>query len=246
GNANGANGFPMNQYDERLEWGRANFDIRHQGFVGGTIGLPLKLTVNPFITMRSGSPFNITTGQTIAGDGIVNARPSLVSCSTPPSRTIRITRYGCFNLDPAAGASVIPVNYGEGPGQFSVNLRISRTWGWGERAVAAPTAGDGGPPDGGGRGPGGGAGGFGGRGGPGGGPGGGRGGFGGFGGGNTGKRYNVTLTASARNAFNHVNDANPSGILSSPLFGVSTALASGGGNSAAGNRKVEIQLRFQF
>jgi len=82
--------------------------------------------------------------------------------------------------------------------------------------------------------------------------GGGRGGFGGLGGGNTGKRYNFTVTASARNAFNHENLAIPSGILSSPFFGVSTALNNGGGagfggnNGAAGNRKVEIQLRFQF
>ena len=75
--------------------------------------------------------------------------------------------------------------------------------------------------------------------------GGGRGGFGGGGGGPRGgggggvdaaaladsaaeipgKRYNVTLTVSARNAFNHVNLAPPSGILTSPFFGESTALA---------------------
>jgi hypothetical protein len=57
---------------------------------------------------------------------------------------------------------------------------------------------------------------------------------------------------SARNALNHTNDATPSGSLISPFFGQSTAIATGGGagfgggNSAAGNRKVEIQLRFQF
>jgi hypothetical protein len=58
---------------------------------------------------------------------------------------------------------------------------------------------------------------------------------------------------SARNAFNHVNLAPPSGILTSPFFGQSTALAGGGGAgfgggnaAAAGNRKVEIQARFQF
>ena len=76
-----ANGFPMDQYNTSLDWGRANFDIRHRGFIGGTIGLPLKLSVNPFITMSSGSPFNITTGQPFNGDGIINARPALVSCT---------------------------------------------------------------------------------------------------------------------------------------------------------------------
>ena len=78
------------------------------------------------------------------------------------------------------------------------------------------------------------------------------GGFGNFGGGNTGKRYNVTLGLNVRNAFNHVNFANPSGVLGSPFFGTSTALNNGGGagfggnNGAAGNRKVEVQLRLQF
>src|SRR6185437_2851909 len=132
-----------------------------------------------------GAPFNITTGQPFNGDNISNARPALsMACAaggTLPS-TIRNTRLGCFNTAPGLNDTIIPVNYGDGPANFSVNLRISRTWGWGERAGAArPNAGQGGGNFGGGRG--GPRGGFGGgRG------GGGRGGFGGFGGGNTGKR----------------------------------------------------------
>ena len=142
------------------------------------------------------------------------------------------------------------------------HLRLSRTWGWGERAGANPNQGGfggpggpggGGPPGGGGgRGPGGpgGGGGFGGPGGP----------FGGFGGGGTGKRYNLTFTASARNAFNHVNYSSPVGTLNSPFFGESLSSAGGGmggpggggpggpggGGGASGTRKVELQLRFQF
>src|ERR1700683_567795 len=109
---------------------------------------------------------------------------------------IRTTPFGCFNLDPTPGQALIPINYGDGPSQFSVNLRLSRTWGWGERAGSADqNAGRQGGPGGGGRG------GFGGGGRGGG--GGGRGGFGGFGGGNTGKRYNITANLEARNAFNH-------------------------------------------
>jgi hypothetical protein len=134
---------------------------------------------------------------------------------------------------------------------------VSRTWGWGERAgaPASPRPGGGGF---------GGPGGGGGRGGPGGGGGfaraggaGGRGGFGGFGSTSTGKRYNLTLTVSARNLLNHVNYGAPTGSLASPFFGESLALANAGGpgggggpfggaNGAAGNRKVELQLRFQF
>jgi hypothetical protein len=240
-----ASGFPMNQYDESTEWGRASFDNRHRGFIGGTIGLPLKLQVNPFITMQSGSPFDITTGQPFNGDGIYNARPYFAPCSSAKWTTA----YGCFS---PTGSQLIPVNYGEGPAQFTVNLRFSRTWGWGERTgAAANNRNRGGGGDGGGGQPGGfgggggrgGGGGFGGGGGRGGG-GGGRGGFGGLGGGNTGKRYNLTATIEARNALNHVNLASPSGILTSPFFGESTALATG--NSIAGNRKITLQLRFQF
>jgi hypothetical protein len=240
-------GLPMNQYNDDLDWGRANFDVRHRGLITGNVGLPLKITASPFMTMSSGAPFNITTGQPYNGDGIYNARPALASASTLPAN-LRVTQFGSFDINPAPGAPLIPVNYAEGPSQVSVNLRLSRTWGWGERRGAATPAprGGGGPP-----------GGFGGgRGGPGGGGfargggGGGRG--GGFGGGNTGKRYNVTVTASARNLLNHVNYGQPNGSLLSPFFGTSTGLANGGGgpfgggNGAAGNRKIEFQVRFQF
>jgi hypothetical protein len=247
-----ANGFPMDQYNADQDWGRANFDVRHRGYFGGTIGLPYKINLNPFMTMQSGGPFNITTGQAFDGDGIFNARPYFAPCGSAPF----VTRYGCFSTAQAPGEALVPINYGDGPAQVMLNLRVSRTWGFGERAGAATPRNGGGGPDGGP--PGGFPGGGGGRGGGGfgggrGGGGGGRGGgFGNFGGGNTGKRYNFTLTVSARNALNHVNYASPVGVLGSPFFGESTALNNGGGagfggnNGAAGNRKVEIQLRFQF
>jgi hypothetical protein len=244
-------GFPMNQYNDDLDWGRSTFDIRHRGYFGGAIGLPYKLSLNPFMTMQSGAPFNIITGQQFDGDGITTStRPYFAPCTSKTT-----TRFGCFSDTQTPGYGLVPVNYGDGPAQFSLNLRLSRTWGWGERAGGAnPTPNGGGfNGGGGGRGGGGGFGGGGGRGGGGGGfGGGGRGGFGGLGGGNTGKRYNLTATITARNAFNHVNYAAPVGVLGSPFFGESTALNFGqgagfGGNTgAAGNRKVEMQLRFQF
>jgi hypothetical protein len=56
----------------------------------------------------------------------------------------------------------------------------------------------------------------------------------------------LTITAMARNALNHPNLALPNGNLSSPVFGQATALVSGGGNSAGGNRRVELQLKLSF
>jgi hypothetical protein len=254
-----ANGFPMDQYNDDLDYGRAVFDVRHRAFIGGNVGLPLGLVVAPFVTMSSGAPFNITTGSDFDGDGIFNQRPALATgtCGTA-TPNLRCTPFGTFNILPAAGQTVIPYNYGNGPAQFSANFRLSRTWGWGEPTTAAPPGGGGGPggpggPPGGG--PGGGGGGRGGGGGGGfagggGGRGGGGMGMGGFGG--TGKRYNLTLTLSARNAFNHVNYGAPNGVLTSPFFGESTTLAGqgggtfGGAGTAAGNRRVELQLRLTF
>jgi hypothetical protein len=141
-------------------------------------------------------------------------------------------------------------------------MRIGRTWGFGERSTGPAGAG-GGFDGGGGGGPrgGGGGGGRGGGGGGmrmGGGGGGPRGGGGGgFDGGSTGKRYNVTLSLSARNLFNHTNLGAPVGNLSSPLFGISNSIAGGGfggpggggpggGGGSANNRRLDLQLRFTF
>ena len=57
----------------------------------------------------------------------------------------------------------------------------------------------------------------------------------------------LTFTALSRNLLNHPNLALPDGNLSSPYFGESTALVSGGGgNSASGNRRIEFQCRLAF
>jgi hypothetical protein len=259
-------GFPMNQYDTSLDWGRAQFDVRHRAFIGGNIGLPFAMVLAPFVTMSTGVPFNITTGGAFDGDGIYNLRPAFSTAPCPAvegTGGIYCTPWGEFNIHPGPGDKYIPVNYGQGPNQFSVNFRLSRTWGWGERNTGGNQRpfGGGGP-----GGPGGFGGGDHGHGGPRGG-----GGFGGFGGGmrgmggfggvgGSGKKYNLTATISARNAFNHVNFGAPNGVITSPFFGESTSLAGGGGpggggggfggfggaGSAAGNRRIELQLRFTF
>jgi hypothetical protein len=56
----------------------------------------------------------------------------------------------------------------------------------------------------------------------------------------------LTFTALSRNLLNHPNLALPNGNLSSPYFDQSTALVSGGGGNAAGNRRIEFQCRLAF
>jgi hypothetical protein len=240
-NAEGAGSFPSNQYDLTGEYGRSVQDVRHKLFLGGSINaLPWGLRLNPFVVLNSGQPFNITVGRDLNGDTVFNDRPAFATDLTRSS--VRVTPFGAFDLDPQPGQRIIPRNYGEGPSFFSANMRLSRTFGFGGE-VADARAGAGG--GGGGRG-GRGGGGRGGRGG--GGEGGGQGES--FGGGGAQQRYNLTLSLNVQNLFNHTNLGAPIGNLSSPLFGQPTAGAgrygAGGRNQAAGNRRVDVQLRFTF
>ena len=262
-NTDSASSFPANQYSLVNEYSRAGFDSRFHTFMGGSITAPWGLRFSPYISQSSSRPFNITVGRDLNGDSLFNDRPAFATDLSRPS--VVHTQWGAFDTNPTAGQTIIPRNYGVGPSQFSVNLRMSRTFSFGNKAeaVTAPSAspdsafgggrdrGPGGDRGGPGGTRGGGPGGGGPRGGGGGGPRGSRGGGGGPGGmfGDTGanKRYNLTFSASAHNLLNHENFGMPVGTLASPLFGQSNSLGSYyGPSSQAGNRRVELQLRFSF
>src|SRR5229473_1810617 len=242
--ASGASSFPSNQYDLAMDYGRASFDVRHRVFMAGTIGLSHGVRLSPFMIFTSGSPYNVTAGQDLSGDLLFNDRPAF---GTNSSLCPFPTAAACLHYVAPTGSYVpIPINYLTGPNNFTLNLRLAKTFGFGPevRGTGGTTSGDGAgarPPGGGGGGPGGGGGGGGGFGrGPGGG--------GGFGGGApaTGRRYNLTFSVNARNILNKVNVATPIGVLSSPNFGQSIALAGGPFSSAAANRKIELQAMFSF
>ncbi len=234
-NTDGIGTMPANPYNLSTEWGPARFDIRNRVFVGGSLTAPWRITLSPFITASSGAPFNITDGLDPYGDLAYEARPAFATPGTPGAIT---TAWGTFNPNPGPGDAIIPRNYGRGPGQLSINLRLSRTWGFGGKLESAS-----GGMGGGGRMPGstfGGMGRGGGRGGPGG-PG------GMFGDASTGRRYNLTLGVTARNVLNRTNLAAPDGNLLSPVFGESVALAGGfGPSSGSYNRRIDLQLRLSF
>jgi hypothetical protein len=231
----GANYFPTNQYDPSADFGRAQFDVRQRLFIGGSLSLPYAVRLSPFIVAAAGAPFNITVGQDLNGDSIFNDRPTFATDLTRPS--VVKTPYGNFDTSPLPGQQIIPINYGDGPTQFTVNLRLSKTFGIGpqkENVGLGPQAGGHGPGpvSGGPRGPG--------RvhghgpGGP-------------FGmAATTNHRYNLTFSASAHNLLNRVNLAPPIGNLNSPLFGVSNALAGGPYSSGSANRRVDLQVLFSF
>jgi hypothetical protein len=238
----GSSSFPASAYNFHSEWGPTSFDVRQRLFLGGSVNAPFGIMLAPFITASSGLPFNIVVGRDINGDTVLNDRPAFATNASAAG--VVTTPWGIFNINPGSGDQIIPRNYGRGPAQFNVNMRLMRTWGFGKKGESGP--GDFGPGGGGrgGRGPGGMMGGpgmMGGRGGM------GRGGP--FGATSTGKRFNLTFSISARNLFNRVNLATPVGNLSSTFFGESTSLASGFGSmgsSVASNRRIDMQLRFTF
>ena len=140
-NTDGAGTFPSNQYNEQFDWGRAAFDVRHRVFMGGSMMAPLGLRFSPFIVAATGRPFDITIGRDLNGDSLFNDRPAIATDPSAPG--VVSTLYGLFNASPAPGAAIIPRNYGDGPGMFSVNLRLSRTFGFGEPTSSAAGPGGG-------------------------------------------------------------------------------------------------------
>ncbi|HEX6046382.1 MAG TPA: TonB-dependent receptor [Pyrinomonadaceae bacterium] len=264
--ADGVGSLPANPYDFTTEYGRASGDIRHRFVMTGNIRAPWGVSLNPFVIVQSGRPFNITLGRDINGDTFNTERPAFapagVDCADRAN--FKCTPFGNFKLTFAPGDVMIPRNFGEGPGSTTVNLRVSKTWSFGSEGGSTAQNQQGqrgqGQPDGqrGGGMMGGGMRGMPGGGGPGGGGpggGGGRGGFGGGGGGfggggNAGGRYSLTFSLNFNNILNHTNLANPVGNIGSSLFGQSTSTSGGfggfGGAGAAYNRRIDAQVRFSF
>lgn len=232
----GLNSFPANQYDLSGEYGRSSQDVRHRLTLFGSINaLPWGIRLSPFVIINSGRPFNITLGRDINGDTLFTERPAFADAQTSAA-DLRRTPFGDFDINPKSGQVLVPRNYGTGPSFFTVNMRISKTFGFGgEVANQGTQGGRGGRAGGGGR-----------RGG-----GGGRRGGGGAAAGDEGtrSRYSLTLSANIQNLFNNTNEGNPVGNLNSPFFGQSLFSAGGfgrGGGQTAGNRRIDLQLRFSF
>ena len=126
----GTGGFPANQYNLGQDYGRSSLDQRHRVVLSGSITSRWNLRWSPFIIIHSGAPFNITTGRDPYDNSVYTERPSFAtSCGGP---NVVCNQFGMFNLNPAPGAALIPRNYGNGPAYYTVNLRLSRTWGFGE------------------------------------------------------------------------------------------------------------------
>ena len=244
----GANSFPSNPYDILQDYGRAEFDVRHRGIVFGSFALPHGIRVSPFMVVSSGSPYNVVLSQDFVGSTVLNQRPAFATNPVNPLAVVD-TPLGNFDTnlgDLGAGESIVPVNYFTGPSQFSLNLHMSKTFGFG-KVSEGPSGGGGGDHH------------------HHGGPGGPFGGGGGWmmGGGGNNHRYNLTFSVFARNITNRINLAAPNGLLNvpdlatcsadpstcdnlSPYFGKSNSLARQFFSSSGAPRTFYLHVSFSF
>jgi hypothetical protein len=224
GDTDGAGSFPANSYNLATEYGRSPFDVRHRLTLTGSIDTRWGVSFFPLIIASSGAPFNITTGSDSNADSLFTDRPAF---ATDLARTsVKRTAFGVFDLAPLPGARIIPRNFGAGPGYFSVNLRVARTFGFGSapqaraqasagaaKGAAAPRPPASGRPE--------------------------------------DKPYKLTISLFASNLFNRTNKGTPIGNLTSPLFGISNSLSANsqfgfGASAATSNRSISLRAQFNF
>jgi len=184
------------------------------------------------VVAQSGPPFDITVGRDLYGTTLFNARPGL---ATDPGKPGLIqTKYGLLDPNPTAGQPLLTRNFGRGPGQLLLNLRVQKIFdfGKGENSGAAstgqpgsgprggtpgvfsPTSGTTGPPA-----------------------------------TKAGHRYSLSISMSIRNIINHTNNGPIIGNITSPLFGQANQPADAGGfgfSESANNRRFELQTRLTF
>jgi hypothetical protein len=231
-NTDGIGTFPANPYNFSGEYGPASTDVHHRFTVGGSINLKWAVRISPFIVAQSGAPFDITAGNDLYGTTLFNGRPGIANDPTKPG-LIR-TSYGLLDPNPTPGEALLSRNYGRGPGQFNVNLRIAKTIGFG-RERGGSTASTSSAPTGqgaalaaaGGRGLG-----------------------GVIGTASTSHRFNLNIGLSIRNLLNHTNPGPIVGNITSPYFGFANQIAGGqngeGFYETANNRRLESQIKLTF
>ena len=228
-NTDGLGTFPANPYNWAGEYGRAATDIRNRFTFGGSLNTRWNVLLSPLLIIQSGAPFNITTGSDLYGTTLFNARPGIATNPNTPGAIQTV--YGLLDPNPTPGEAILPRNDGRGPGQITMNVRLAKTWGFGpEKGSGRPGVSGGlptatGPPDGGSRSI--------------------------FGNSSSSRRYDLTLSLTARNLLNHLNPGPITGNITSPLFGQANTLNSGPVGPGvfsenANNRRLEWQLRLAF
>jgi hypothetical protein len=228
---NGQSGSPFDAYDFSNEWARTPFGSLSFMYGGGSYQGPHGISMNTFMIASSGQPFNITTGRDTNGDTFFSERPAFATDLNKPG--VVVTPLGAFDPNPAPGQTIIPRNYGRGPGFVSVNFYVGKVFKFGPAiepkapppggpattSASAPAPAAGGaaqPPP---RPP-------------------------------VQRPYSLTFSASFNNLFNRNNQGNPIGNMSSPYFLKSASGSNtfffGPGGGSGGNRTITLRVRLSF
>ena len=228
-NTDGLGTFPANPNDDSGEYGPAATDIHHRFLLGGSLQMRGNIRISPYTIIQSGAPFNITTGEDRYGTTLFNSRPGIADSAGPG---IIATSYGLLDPNPPNGEAIVPRNFGRGPGQVTVNLRVGKTIGLGPlkgggsaksdsdaQINAANMSAPGGL-------------------------------RGLFSAPSSDRRFGVTVSMSARNLLNHNNPGPIIGDITSSLFGHANQIAGNpnmeGFLENANNRRLELQIKFLF
>ena len=234
-NTDGLGTFPANPYSMDGEYGPAATDLRDRVSLMGTITPKWGIRFNPMLTANSGPPFDITVGHDVYGDTLFNGRPGIAADASKAG--VVATPYGLLDPNPTPGEPLLPRNFGRGPGQIMLNMRVGRTFRFGMIREGAAAANTGGGVGGGGEGRGAPSSPF------------GTAGAGQGGGASTARRFSLTVSMQIRNLTNHNNPGAIIGNIASPLFGRANQPA-GSGNAifseSANNRRLELQMRLTF
>jgi hypothetical protein len=220
----GQSGSPFDAYDFSHEYARGNFSSLSFMYGGGSYSGPHNINLNMFMIANSGYPFNITTGRDTNGDTYFSERPAFATDLNEPG--VIVTPLGAFDPTPSAGQTIIPRNFGRGPGFVSVNISMSKTVKFGKAIEPkAPPPGapkttdatkDQKPPA---KQP-------------------------------VQRPYSLTFSVNTFNILNRTNRGNPVGNMSSPFFlkspSGSNNFSFGPGAGSGGNRLISLRVRFSF
>lgn len=227
----GQSGSPFDAYDFSREWARAPFGTLFFMYGSGSYQGPHGISLNTFMLASSGTTFNITTGRDTNGDTFFSERPAFATDLNKPG--VIVTPLGAFDPNPSPDQTIIPRNFGRGPGFLLVNFNLAKVFkfgpaiepktpppgGPGTTSAGAPAPGGSGaaqppakPP--------------------------------------VQRPYSLTFSASINNLFNRNNQGNPVGNMASPYFLKSASGSNtfffGSSGGSGGNRTITLRVRFSF
>lgn len=135
----GVGTFPANPHSLDGEYGPASTDVRQRVTISGSFNTKWNVRLSPLFSVQSGPPFDITAGSDLYGTTLFNGRPGIASDPNRPG--VIATAYGLLDPNPLPGEKLLSRNFGRGPGQMSLNLRVAKIIGFGaERSKDSPAA----------------------------------------------------------------------------------------------------------